>query len=133
PPESNDGKRMGDRRGRSFAASHATIRRRMPRRLPFLLSALLLPAVLLAQNVTFHNGKVVTADASMTVHEAVAVRNGKITAVGPSSLLIEQAQADGAALLDLEGRTVLPGLIDSHVHALSACLSEFREALPPLD
>ncbi len=94
---------------------------------------LLIPALLAGQDVTFHNGKIVTADAQMSVHEAVAVRGGKITAVGPSSALVEQAQADGAALLDLEGRTVLPGLIDSHVHALSAGLSEFREALPPLD
>jgi len=94
---------------------------------------LLIPALLAGQDVTFHNGKVVTADTQMSVHQAVAVRGGKITAVGPSAALVEQAQADGAALLDLEGRTVLPGLIDSHVHALSAGLSEFREALPPLD
>ena len=97
------------------------------------LCLFLVPALALAQNVTFHNGKVVTVDPAMTVHEAVAVRDGRIVAVGPSSELIEQAQADGVALLDLEGRTVLPGLIDSHVHALSAGLSEFRESLPPLD
>jgi len=39
----------------------------------------------------------------------------------------------GTKTIDLAGRTVLPGLIDSHVHALGAGLSEFREPLPPLD
>lgn len=97
------------------------------------LLIVLVPALLLAQDVTLHNGKVVTVDAAMTVHEAVAIRGGKIAAVGSSNALAAQALADGAALLDLEGRTVLPGLIDSHVHALSAGLSEFREPLPPLD
>lgn len=97
------------------------------------LCLLLIPALLAGQDVTFHNGKVVTADKAMSVHDAVAIRGGKITAVGSSDALVRQAQSDGAALLDLEGRTVLPGLIDAHVHALSAGLSEFREALPPLD
>ena len=36
-------------------------------------------------------------------------------------------------MLDLEGRMALPGLVDSHVHALGAGLSEYRESLPPLD
>lgn len=93
----------------------------------------LLPVALLGQDITFHNGKVVTADPAMSVAEAVAVRDGRIVAVGASAKLVQQAQADGAALFDLEGKTVLPGLVDSHVHALSAGLSEFREPLPPLD
>lgn len=98
-----------------------------------LLPAALLTAIVPGQDLTLHNGKIVTVDAAMTVHQAVAVRDGKIVAVGPSAELVAQAQADNAALLDLEGRTVLPGLIDSHVHALWAGLSEFRQPLPPLD
>jgi predicted amidohydrolase YtcJ len=35
--------------------------------------------------------------------------------------------------IDLQGKTVLPGLIDSHVHVMSGGLSELRKPLPPLD
>ena len=42
-------------------------------------------------------------------------------------------RAAGTKMIDLHGRTVLPGLIDSHVHALEAGLSEFRAPLPRLD
>ena len=86
-----------------------------------------------AQDLLLHNGKIVTADAEMTVHQAVLIRNGRIRAVGDSEPLVRQALAEGLPLYDLEGRTVLPGLVDSHVHALSAGLSEYRGEIPPLD
>lgn len=98
------------------------------------LAAILLAASpLFAQNLVLHNGTIVAVDRAMSIHEAVAVRDGRIVAVGESAALIAQAHADGTPLFDLEGRMVLPGLIDSHVHALAAGLSEFRDPLPPLD
>jgi predicted amidohydrolase YtcJ len=60
-------------------------------------------------------GKVFTADAALTVAEAVAVRDGRIAWVGPAS---EATAYVGRAtrVLDLEGRTVVPGFQDAHCH-----------------
>ena len=41
-------------------------------------------------------------------------------------------EAHVLALIDLGGKTVLPGLFDAHVHAVGAGLSEYKQALPPL-
>ncbi|MCB9386150.1 MAG: amidohydrolase [Bryobacterales bacterium] len=98
-----------------------------------LLPLLFFPLLLAGQDLVLHHGKIVTADPEMTVHEAVAIQGGRIRAVGSSEALMAKAREDGTPMLDLEGRTVLPGLSDNHVHALWAGLSEFREALPPLD
>ncbi|HTM47593.1 MAG TPA: amidohydrolase [Bryobacteraceae bacterium] len=83
-------------------------------------------------DLILHNGKIVTADEKFTVRQAVAVAAGKIVAVGPEAEVMKQ-RGPHTKVVDLAGRTVLPGLIDSHVHPLGAGLSEFREPLPPLD
>ena len=49
--------------------------------------------------------------------EAVAVRDGRVVAIG-SSAEIRELAADGVTMVDLNGRTVLPGFIDCHVHLL---------------
>lgn len=54
--------------------------------------------------------------------EALAIRDGRIVAIGPNADLDELA-AEAATVLDLRGRRVLPGLIDSHVHAVRAGLT----------
>jgi predicted amidohydrolase YtcJ len=79
-----------------------------------------------------HNGKIVTADSKFSIQQAVAIEGGKITAVGSNVSVLKQ-RGPGTRVIDLAGHTVLPGLIDSHVHPLGAALSEFREPLPPLD
>jgi predicted amidohydrolase YtcJ len=61
------------------------------------------------------NGKILTVDAKDSVAQAVAVRNGKIIAVGSTSDIKGHAAKD-ARVIDLNGRTVTPGLIDSHGH-----------------
>ncbi len=61
------------------------------------------------------NGTVLTADGSDSEAEAVAVWNGRIGAVGSTSDI--DAYRDGRTkVVDLKGRTVLPGLTDPHVH-----------------
>ena len=65
------------------------------------------------------NGKILTADAQFSVRQAMLVRDGKIAAVGTNA---EARKAAGpkAQVIDLAGRTVIPGLIDSHMHAIRA-------------
>jgi predicted amidohydrolase YtcJ len=83
-------------------------------------------------DLILHNGKVVTVDPQFSIRQAVAIRGGKITAVGTDAAVLKERGA-ATRVVDLKGKTVLPGLIDSHVHALEAGLSEYRTPLPPLD
>jgi predicted amidohydrolase YtcJ len=85
-----------------------------------------------AADLIFHNGKVLTVDSRFRVAEAVAVTGNKIERVGTDREVLALRNAD-TRVVDLKGRSVLPGLIDAHVHVLGAGLSEYRAALPPLD
>jgi predicted amidohydrolase YtcJ len=60
-------------------------------------------------------GRVFTADAGLTVAEAVAVRDGQVAWVGTAADAREHIGA-GTRVLELEGRTVLPGFQDAHCH-----------------
>src|SRR5215467_11562255 len=83
-------------------------------------------------DLILHNGRVVTVDPQFSVRQAVAVKAGKIVAVGTSQAILAE-RGPKTRVIDLHGRMVLPGLFDSHVHPTGAGLSEFREAFPPLD
>jgi predicted amidohydrolase YtcJ len=89
--------------------------------------------LLMAADLILHNGKIVTVDAGFTVREAVAMEGGRISAVGSSKEVLARERGPQTKVIDLKGKTVVPGLIDAHVHALEAGMSEFRGKLPPLD
>ena len=61
------------------------------------------------------NGKIVTVDSEESVAEAVAVRGNRIEAVGLRGE-VSKWIGEGTEVIDLGGKTVLPGLIDSHMH-----------------
>jgi predicted amidohydrolase YtcJ len=65
--------------------------------------------------IIFFNGKVITLDSKDTVAAAVAVRKGRIAAVG-SDEEMRRISDSQTRMVDLKGRTMLPGLIDSHTH-----------------
>jgi predicted amidohydrolase YtcJ len=65
------------------------------------------------------NGKIVTLDAASSITEALAIENGRVTATGRTEELRKQA-GPATKIIDLGGRTVIPGLIDSHIHAIRA-------------
>src|SRR4029079_154860 len=68
------------------------------------------------------NGKIITVDARSSVREALAIRDGHIVALGTSAEMRKLA-GPRSRTIDLQGRTVIPGLIDSHLHAIRAALS----------
>jgi predicted amidohydrolase YtcJ len=80
-----------------------------------------MPASAQSPDTTFVNGQVVTLDERSTIAEALAVRDGKIVAVGRSAD-IRSLAGPATRIIDLGGRTVIPGLIDSHMHAIRAAL-----------
>jgi predicted amidohydrolase YtcJ len=63
------------------------------------------------------NGKIITVDDLDSIQEAVAVKFGRILAVG-SRGNIDALIGEGTQVIDLGGRTVIPGLIDSHSHII---------------
>jgi predicted amidohydrolase YtcJ len=65
------------------------------------------------------NGKIVTVDAKNSIVPAAAVKSGKIIAVGTSTGMKRLAGA-GTEIIDLAGKTVLPGIIESHNHPSNA-------------
>jgi predicted amidohydrolase YtcJ len=78
-----------------------------------------------------HNGKVLTVDPRFTVAEAVAVRGGKVAAVGTSADVLK-LKGPKTRVIDARGHTVMPGLYDSHTHPASAAGSEVGDPIPDL-
>lgn len=62
-------------------------------------------------------GKIVTVDQKASLAEAIAIRDGRISAIG-SSAEIRMLAGPRTTTVNLDGRTVIPGLIDSHLHAI---------------
>ena len=84
------------------------------------------------------NGTVVTLDGKGTIAQAVAVTrsrtDGHIYAVGSDAEIVPLAGGDSTAVIDLQGRTVVPGLVESHVHALGSSVtltSQLNAGTPP--
>ena len=86
--------------------------------------AVVLASVVLgdAQDLVLTNGHIVTLDAASTVARALAVRQDTIVAVGEEEAVRRSVGAD-AKIIDLGGRTVIPGLINSHIHAVRTGLT----------
>jgi hypothetical protein len=93
----------------------------------FVSIALLAVAALAAASPTWAqsadtilvNGKILTVDSQFSTREALAVRDGRITAFGGNAAIRKLADPK-TRVIDLQGRTVIPGLIDSHIHAIRA-------------
>lgn len=63
------------------------------------------------------NARIYTVDQNRPVVDAMAIRDGRIVATGPA-LLITAMKGANTQVLDLEGKTVIPGMIDAHVHLM---------------
>ena len=84
------------------------------------LTGLLLPGWLAAQapDLILHNGKILTVDNNFSIAHAVAITGNKITAVGNDQEVLAAA-GPNTQQIDLKGRTVTPGLVDTHRHMYS--------------
>lgn len=65
------------------------------------------------------NGKIVTVDDQFHVVQALAIRDRRIVATGTSAAIRKHAGKD-TKVIDLKGKTVIPGLIDNHAHWIRA-------------
>src|SRR5947207_12055846 len=109
----------------------------MPRHRILVLAILVLSLVLassspsLAQSpdLILHHGKIATVDKAFSIAEAVAIRGETIVQVGKNDEVLA-TKGDSTRLVDLGGKFVLPGLIDSHTHPTGAAMHEFDHPVP---
>ena len=99
--------------------------------------ALLLPLVALRvhgaeADLILHNGRVVTVDSKFSIQQAIAVGGGRILEVGRERDVFKFRGAR-TELVDLKGRMVVPGLMDSHTHPTGASMTEFDHPIPDME
>jgi predicted amidohydrolase YtcJ len=87
------------------------------------------PEVLAYADAVFYNGKVLVADDRFTIAEALAVRDGKVLAVGATSRILAMA-GPTTQKIDLAGRTATPGFIDTHFHLNTYAFYDNPEIFP---
>jgi predicted amidohydrolase YtcJ len=85
-----------------------------------------------APDLIVHNAKIVTVDAQFRIAQAMAVRGDRIVAVGSDSEVLKQ-KGESTRILDAGGKTILPGLMDSHVHAPDAAMYEYDHEIPKME
>jgi len=79
-----------------------------------------LPA-LAAVDLIVHNGKIYSAEQGQPLQQALAVENGAIRAIGSNDEILALQEAD-TRLIDLDGKVLMPGFIDTHAHVVMAGL-----------
>lgn len=75
-----------------------------------------------APHLILHNGSFTTLDRANPVADAVAIRDGRFTRVGRAQDILPLADSN-TRVIDLQGRRVLPGLIDNHLHIIRGGLN----------
>ncbi|MEO6810845.1 MAG: amidohydrolase [Isosphaeraceae bacterium] len=83
-------------------------------------------------DLILHNGKVVTVDRDFSIGQALAVKGDHLLSVGSDADVLK-TKGPKTTLIDLKGKMVLPGLIDSHTHPTGASMTEFDHPVPQMD
>src|SRR6266540_2843536 len=97
----------------------------------FAVAGFFLLDSVLAADLILHNGKVLTADANFRVAEAIAIKDGKVVAVGNNGEILDRATTQ-TRRLDLKGGTVIPGIIDTHQHLDQEAIAHFGAPQTPI-
>src|SRR5258705_10598196 len=88
------------------------------------------PEVLNYADTVFYNGKVATADAQFTMTKAIAVRDGKVLKTGDDAAILALAGPQ-TRKIDLQGKTLIPGIIDTHTHLHEYALDYYAADMNP--
>lgn len=79
-----------------------------------------------------HNGKIITVDDTFSISQGVAIRDGKLVEVGSNQQVLAHAGSQ-TTVIDLRGKTVLPGLVDTHSHPHESSIAHYAsQAVPEL-
>ncbi len=97
-----------------------------------LVFGLASPLPALEADLIVYNGKIVTVDSDFSIRQAMAIKGNKIVGVGGNEDIL-QLKSSRTEMLDVGGKMVLPGLIDTHVHPCEACMTEFDHPIPQMD
>ena len=76
----------------------------------------------------YYNGKVLTVDERFSVTQALAVREGKVMAAGSNAEILNLA-GPKTRRLDLKGKTIIPGFIDTHSHLFQYAAANWADDL----
>jgi predicted amidohydrolase YtcJ len=82
-------------------------------------------------DLILHHGRIVTVDSRFSIQQAIAITSNRIVAVGSNDSVL-QWKGPRTTVIDLDGKLVLPGLIDSHVHP-EAAMTEFDHPVPEME
>lgn len=84
-------------------------------------------------DLILHNGQIITVNKNDEILKAVVIKDGKITYVGDDATALSYAGA-ATEIFDLDGKTVTPGLIDSHIHMqwVGKALQQINCRSPPI-
>jgi predicted amidohydrolase YtcJ len=85
----------------------------------FVAFALATSALAQPADLVLRGGRVITVDKDWRIAQAVAIKDGRFLAVGDDAAIAGQI-GPSTQVIELAGRTVVPGLIDSHLHQLSS-------------
>ena len=77
-----------------------------------------------AADTIFYGGPVVTVNAKNEEAQALAVRDGKIAAVGKKEAVLKDWQGSATQMIDLKGQTLMPGFVEPHIHILMTAMTE---------
>src|SRR5438552_10553182 len=83
-------------------------------------------------DLILHNAKIATVDSTFSIKQAMAIQGNRIVSVGDDGEVLK-LKGPRTRLLDLHGRLVLPGLIDSHTHPTGAAMTEFDHPIPSME